>query len=231
MFNTYQLLILGSFMNRKCVIILILICFTIASFAQDQTIKAINDSIVPAANYSQYELQHKNAFKMGFLTTLFGATSFTYERSLKPSKSLEATVGIIGLGLDVAGTNPSGLFLKLGYKFIKIPNRNAQRTHLKHLLDGSYIRPEISFSNYSVNSNLGDPQSGFPKLTNKMYALMVNAGKQWILDNRFLIDWFVGLGYGNGQIHKDMAMHYAFIGGVNDFPVAISTGIRIGVVF
>ncbi|MEI6565846.1 MAG: hypothetical protein WCR20_04175 [Verrucomicrobiota bacterium] len=89
----------------------------------------------------------------------------------------------------------------------------------------------MSFSNYSVNSDLTNSESRFPTINNTMYAVMLNAGKQWILDNRFLIDWFIGLGYANGEIHKDMAMQYAFISGAPEFPVAISTGIRLGVIF
>jgi len=185
----------------------------------------------PMFDAAQYEKQHKNALKVGFLSPLFGATSFTYEKSLKPGKSIEATLGIIGLGTDIGGNNASGMYLKFGYKFIKTPDYHNRGTRFDHVLKGGYIRPEISFSNYSVNSDQSLTYSGGPKVTNSMFAFMLNFGKQLVFDDRFLVDWFAGLGYGFGQPHENMAFHYAFIGGVPDFPLAVTTGLRIGVLF
>ena len=64
----------------------------------------IKDSMYDSA---QYKNQHKNGLKVGFLSPLFGATSFTFEHSLKPGSSIEATLGIIGLGDDINGESSS----------------------------------------------------------------------------------------------------------------------------
>ncbi len=180
---------------------------------------------------AQYNNQHKNGFKVGFLSPLFGATNFTFEHSLKPGSSIEATLGIIGLGTDLGGNKAAGLYLKFGYKFIKSPDFYNKGTRFDHILKGGYIRPEISFSNYSINSEMGFTNSGGPKVTNTIFALMLNMGKQWVFSDRYLIDWFAGLGYGVGDPKQNVVWHYAFVGGVPGFRLALTTGIRIGVLF
>src|ERR1035437_8916573 len=91
---------------------------------------------------AHYEKQHKNALKVGFLSPLFGATSFTFEHSLKPGSSIEATLGIIGLGDNINGDSSSGLYLKFGYKFIKSPDFYLKGARYAHILKGTSIRPE-----------------------------------------------------------------------------------------
>jgi len=185
----------------------------------------------------QYTKQHKNALKVGFLSPLFGATSFTYERSVKPGNSWEASLGIIGLGTDIGGNSARGAYFKFGYKFIKSPDFYSKGTRFEHLLKGTYIRPEISLATYSVESTLlydlsgGALTNGGARETNTMYALMINLGKQWVISDQFLIDWFWGIGYGTGHAYQNLAWHYAFAGGVSSFPIAITTGIRIGFLF
>jgi hypothetical protein len=185
----------------------------------------------------QYKGQHKNALKIGFLSPLFGATSLSFEQSLQPGNSWEATLGIIGLGTDCNDNSPRGAYLKFGYKFIKSPDFYLKGMQYSHILKGSYIRPEVSFASYNVKPSLIYDYVGGPILgstgtteTNTMFAIMLNFGKQVVLQNRFLIDWFVGVGYGFGQSHDD-SFHYAFLGGSSGSPFAMTSGLRIGVLF
>ncbi len=57
-------------------------------------------------NPMNYADQNKNAIKIDFLSPLTGNTTFAYERSIKPGQSLEATLGIIGLGFDPQRCKP-----------------------------------------------------------------------------------------------------------------------------
>src|SRR5659263_277039 len=70
---------------------------------------------------AQYELQRKNALKIGFLSPLFGATSFTFEHSLKPGNSIEATLGIIGLGDDLPENHQEVYILSLVISLLRVP--------------------------------------------------------------------------------------------------------------
>ena len=188
---------------------------------------------------AQYEKQRKNALKVGFLSPLFGATSFTYEHSLRPGNSIEATLGIIGLGTDITDYSSGGVYLKFGYKFIKSPDFYLKGMRYAHILKGAYIRPEISFVTYGVkalveydgNSYTSNSYTNRSNGSNTMFAVMLNFGKQWVLQDRFLIDWFWGVGYGFGHSHVDEDFHFAFSGGDSEFPIAITSGLRIGVLF
>jgi len=184
---------------------------------------------------AQYENQHKNALKVGFLSPLAGATSFTFEHSLKPGNSIEATLGIIGLGDDINAESSSGIYLKFGYKFIKSPDFYLKGIRYAHILKGAYIRPEVSFSSYSVIPSLYDYNNvgvvAGTKETITMFAIMLNTGKQWVVNDRFLFDWFVGAGYGFGDSKHSNAFRFAFLGGGSDSKFVMTTGIRIGVLF
>ena len=184
-----------------------------------------------------YGSQHKHALKVGFLSPLMGATSFSFEHSLKPGSSIEGTLGIIGLGTDITGTNPSGIYMKLGYKFIKSPDFYLKGMQYAHLLKGSYIRPEISFSAYKSESDSKYDNYGILVPNSRtvgnttMFAVMINLGKQWVFQDRFLFDWFVGFGYGFGNSHNDDIFHFAFEGGSSGSSFAATSGFRIGFLF
>jgi hypothetical protein len=187
---------------------------------------------------AKYEKQHKNALKVGFLSPLFGATSFTFEHSLRPGDSWEATLGIIGLGSDITSNSPSGAYLKLGYKFIKSPDFYLKGMQYSHILKGAYIRPEISFASYNIKPKwmydyISNPILGSdgPTVSNTSFAIMLNFGKQVVIRDQFLIDWFVGVGYGFGKLYQDQSFHFAYIGGNSGSPFAITSGLRIGILF
>ena len=190
----------------------------------------INNSMYGSA---QYASQRKNALKVGFLSPLFGATSFTFEHSLKPGSSIEATLGIIGLGSDISGNNSKGVYFKFGYKFIKSPDYYQKGTRFDHILKGAYLRPEIAFSSYNAekytNTSLfGSTYTGVTS-TNTVFAIILNTGKQWVINNKFVFDWFVGAGYGFGSSNNSDPFHYAFFGGTSGSSFVITSGIRIGI--
>ncbi len=177
-----------------------------------------------------YVTDKKNNIKINFLSPLFNSTNICYEKSIAPGRSFEATIGIIGAGWDVGDNKESGVFMKMGYKFIKSPDYYIKGQRFAHLLKGSYIRPEIAFSYYDYTQNYyysigpDDHRNG----TNIMGAILLNIGKQWVFESGFVVDWFVGVGYGFGKDDNDFGLHKAFIGGGNDFPLASTMGLRVG---
>jgi len=190
----------------------------------------IKDSMYDSA---QYENQHKNAAKVGFLSPLFGATSFTFEHNLKPGSSIEATLGIIGLGDNINSDSAEGMYFKFGYKFIKSPDYYFKGTRYAHILKGTYIRPEISLLTYSETPNIDNyfTSGSGARETVTMFAIMLNTGKQWIVNNWFLFDWFIGAGYGFGDAKNSNAFRFAFLGGGSDSKFVMTSGIRVGVLF
>ncbi|KPL17177.1 MAG: hypothetical protein AMS26_01875 [Bacteroides sp. SM23_62] len=166
-----------------------------------------------------FQVQRRNAIKMAFLSPLTGITSFSYERALKPGRSIEFTLSLIGLGFN----NPedaAGLGLKAGYKFIRSPDHYIRGMRYAHILKGGYVRPEFSFAKYNLRSKNEDVVKA---------ALMVNIGKQWVFSDVFLLDLYFGAGYGMTTSRiEDPEYPHDFVVVDPDFPLALDAGFRLG---
>lgn len=190
----------------------------------------IEDSMYGKGNY---EDQRKNALKFYFFSPLFGATTFGYERSLSPGRSIEVALGIIGIGNEKATFKEAdGFHINIGYKFIKDPDFYLKGMRYAHILKGSYFKPELALSSYSYIDKDFYYYNDETALKGDvlMGAFILNVGKQWVYSDRFLIDWFVGAGYGFGD-NSGNGYHYGFSGGSNDFPMVLKGGIKIGLLF
>lgn len=194
-------------------------------------------------NPENYLDQKKNALKIDFMSPLTGNTTFSYERSLKPGRSIEASLGIIGLGIDPNDVDQGGAFVKFGMKFIKSPDFYLQGMRYAHIMKGSYFKPEIGFSLYSKDIETGydvyDPNTGY---YNWVYTeerasifagfIQVVLGKQWVVDDVFLIDMYGGIGYGFDDYDGDSGgYHYGFVVAADEVPLSLSAGFKIGFLF
>ena len=195
----------------------------------------------PLTDPNSYTDDKKRALKVHFLSPLLEHLAFSYEKSLQPGKSIESTVGIIGLGFD---TNPdhrsSGLFVSSGIKFLRTPDFYTQRYKYAHILKGAYVKPELVLSVYNDKATNYYYYPNYTTSTEEQTivagAFLVNLGKQIIYANSFLIDYSVGIGYGvNSQdrpryddYYNYRSNHFGFVGGGADFPVAITAKLKIG---
>jgi len=190
-------------------------------------------------NPENYLDQKKNALKIDFMSPLTGNTTFSYERSLKPGRSIEASLGIIGLGIDPNDVDQGGSFIKFGMKFIKSPDFYLQGLRYAHILKGSYFKPEIGFSLYSkdIQTDVYDPYSGYYYTSEDRASIFagfiqVVLGKQWVVDDVFLIDMYGGIGYGFDDYDGDSGgYHYGFVVTSDDVPFSMSAGFKIGFLF
>jgi len=181
-------------------------------------------------NPDNYTDNKKNVIKLDFISPLTGNTTFAYERSLKPGRSMEMTLGIIGLGIDPDDINQAGFFMKFGYKFIKSPDFYFNRMRYSHILKGGYVRPEISFGYYSYDTPsdmYGQPSERRPVFTGAIHLII---GKQWIFDNVFLVDFFGGIGYGFSD-DDNREYQFGYVIASPDIPVSFTAGLKIGVLF
>ncbi|MBE0638067.1 MAG: hypothetical protein IH598_06085 [Bacteroidales bacterium] len=192
----------------------------------------ISDAMSDPKNY---EGQKKNALKVDFFSPLTGNTTIAYERSLKPGRSIEGSLGLIGLGTDPNNNNPSGAFVKFGLRFIKNPDFYLQGMRYAHILKGSYFMPEISISSYMRDFEEYDPRypPGYQYYTERksVFSGAINMvfGKQWVYDNALLIDFYAGIGYGFDN--TDGGYHYGHVVSSNNFPVSFSAGLKFGFLF
>jgi len=163
--------------------------------------------------------QNKGIFKFGLFSPLGGALSLGYERSIRPSRSMEYAAGIIGLGTSIH-ENARGAYIRAGYKIIKNPKIYKKAGEYAHLMHGAFIRPDMVFSYYSFESyNKSNREDAFS------FALILNFGKQWVLDDEFSLSINAGVGY---AISSGSEYYYSHVAYGNEFPLALSVGLSIG---
>ena len=129
--------------------------------------------------------------------------------------------------------NGKGVYGRFAYKFSRSPDFYIQRMHYSHILKGAYVAPEfairyVKYDYYDYNYILG--QDVTKRKENFAFAFLLKFGKQWVFNDKFLIDTFIGIGYGYAGEDYDF-VNYGFIAGTSDFPIAYTEGIRIGWVF
>ena len=164
---------------------------------------------------NNYKDQRKNCFKFRLFSPLYGYSDFTYERSIKPGSSFECSLGAIGLGKHYFD-NLSGVSFRIGYKFIKSPDFYLSGLRYAHILKGLYFRPEIATSTYKK-----EDEDIFAA------AILFNVGNQWIFNNIIALDFYFGLGYGYSS-NNSFNIQYGYSTGAKEFPIAISSGFRLG---
>lgn len=195
-----------------------------------------------------YTEQSKEAIKLNFLAPLLGYTQINYEKSLKPGRSIEFGLGIIGLGKrqtitswssnDKVYREAAGAFINAGYKFLRKPDYISNSTRLSHVLQGMYAKPQVDFGVYGQNyiksyqyNNTNGTSTPVVGYTTTVFGdFMINIGKQWVLGDAFLIDVYVGLGYGldNRKEDQDFSYHYAIISTDSNGGIGFTSGLKIG---
>jgi hypothetical protein len=185
-------------------------------------------------NPTNYLQQNKNALKIDFLAPLTGNTTLAYEYSLSPGKSMEGTLGIIGMGVDTRDNNPRGMFMKYGIKFIKSPDFYVRNMRYAHILKGAYIKPEIGLGyftsdNEDYSSRYPDEYTDTKRIENYSLMLQLVLGKQWVINDIFLVDFYAGAGYGFDNQEGGYYYGYAIIS--DEAPLSLSAGLKIGILF
>lgn len=203
-------------------------------------VQIIQPELTDPRNYSG---QKRNALKFDFFSLLRNDLSLGYERSLRPGRSIEANLGIVGVGVNKNKDEASGAFFRFGYKFINTPDYYSRGTRFSHLLNGAYARPDLIVGSYAVTRTTeGYFQNPLPpynyihtystsRVKTNYAAFHISLGKQWIYGDAFLIDVFGGLGYVISDSDKEgYGIEYGVLnGGGSSF--SASGGFRIGLLF
>ena len=187
-------------------------------------------------NPNNYANNKRNAIKADFLAPMFGQFTIAYERSLKPGASIEFQLSIIGAGVqNNTDFSASGAFIRVGYKFIKSPDFYLRGMRYSHILKGSYIRPEFTIGQCSETYPSNDYFLSVKTVKTRdvtFGAFMINLGKQWVFNDNYLVDYFVGLGYGFSTKHQDddayIFNNHAMIGPFSRNPISYTVGLKIG---
>ncbi len=213
------------------------VTFTIAKDRVEKIVFESGNTIDLVKEYQtpeDYSNQKKDIIKFDFFSPLSGNFTLGYEHSLGVQKSLEMSVGFIGLGSHLYREKPRGVFFRLGYKLIRSPEVYFNAMHYSHILKGFYIRPDIMFSYFSsvedvfnTNPIPGADILQHVRVDNYSAAFIINIGKQWILDDKYSMSWNAGFGYGFASDPGYYYSHVIPFG--NDFPLAFSAGLTFGI--
>ena len=90
-----------------------------------------------------------------------------------------------------------------------------------HILKGGYIKPELAFASYNLQSEDRNVTKA---------AMFLTFGKQSVFSDKFLVDIFGSFGYGITNADFGDSPYY-FTVADNEFPIAAAWGIRIGYLF
>lgn len=158
----------------------------------------------------RYAGQLKKAIKLNFFSPLYGYTEIGFEKSTGAGKGFEVSVGFIGLGKSetmdwYSGTNmavkrkQAGAFISGGYKFGKLPSFVLfGKTKMSHIMQGTYAKPILYAGHYSENQvqYKGNTTYEVAKQQVTFGALQIEIGKQWVFNDKVLLDIYYGFGYG-----------------------------------
>lgn len=166
----------------------------------------------------------KNDIKVTLLSLGSGSSRFTYERAFSPKHSAELTVGVIGWGWDFLHKMDShGFLLKGAFKWNLIPMKNATSW-----LAGFYLKPEFVAASFRYAPMTKPVGTDYPKRTLE-FALLGECGYQVVLC-WFVFDVYAGMGPSFGTGNENNYYH-SFMNIPRNWPLAFTSGFRIGVAF
>jgi hypothetical protein len=199
-------------------------------FENGTVLRFSEDEFTNEANYAD---QRKMAVKVDLYAFTRGVFSSAFEYSLRPGMSVEAGLGIIGIGQPndeiYSYDKAQGAFVRLGIKFINTPTYYMSGMRYSHILKGGYIRPELVLATNTNTStynryvyNQATQTSSYVTETSTVNvngtAMFTNFGKQWVFSDVFCVDFFIGLGigkkkvtYSNGNGNSFFGTSYSFI--------------------
>ena len=159
----------------------------------------------------RYANDLQKLIKVNFFSPLYGYTEIAYEKSIGVGRSVEFSIGGIGLGKSSILTwyngsldeevrmKPRGFFVSGGYKFNKLPDFILfGKTRMSHLMQGTYLKPTLYLGHYSENYLL-QKQNNDNEIHRQQVsfgALQLEIGKQWVFADKVALNIYWGLGYG-----------------------------------
>jgi hypothetical protein len=225
----------------------------------------------PMENFAMYSGQHRWNAKVDMLSVLRGHTSLFLEHAIKPGRGVEYGLDLIGAGkkqilTDYFTSNGThhfiyedakGLGLSIGMKFIRLPDYINGQTRLRHIMQGSYIKPGIAANIYSRNFTDNYYNAAGEKVVRSKMCYSINPnitfGHQYIFDNTISFEYFgsVGIGIDNVNsnqqtVRKELSGSGSFLDQPEDYVhngygftrfsrgdigLSLAFGIRVGYVF
>ncbi len=195
------------------------------------------------AQVYRYEETYRNALKVGIFSPIGGTTRISYERLYDHRNSGEFGLLIHGLGLNNYQWEVAGIGLEYGHKFL-MGGDFFSTGDSRNALGAFYFKPEIllGYLSYDIEKYDFTTNSTETIRAHNMYGgFYLNAGTQFIINKRFIIDLFFGVGpsfYDENKYddpYNDNVSTYLLpVGGgiyMNPSNFSIKGGIKLGYAF
>jgi hypothetical protein len=166
--------------------------------------------------------------KIDFISPVNNVLSLTYERCLTPGRTVEFSLGAVGIGIAQKDDNASGILFRGGYKLIRSPDHYIKGMRYAHILKGLYSKFEFDFASYHIEG-YKELFSEREEYTLTKWAILLVLGSQYVFNDNFLIDTYAGFGFGRNNLEElDWTYPYGFTTLDKSMPLAFSMGIRLG---
>lgn len=170
--------------------------------------------------------ERKHAIKAAPTGLLMNHFTIGYEMKLRKALNLELKGGVIGTNINTAIKHSEGWVAHAALKFVELTD--SYKNGLKYIqpLHGSYLKPEIIFTQFTQDDE-------FRKINFTSYVLNAVFGNQRVYNNKWLIDYFAGLGIGiqNSSKEADLTYEYSHLYFGKKIPIVVTAGIFIGLVY
>ena len=205
-------------------------------------------------------LDKTRAIKFHFFSPLYNHLAFGYEQMIKVGTSFEGKLGVIGVGVSANDREVAGGFGKAGVKFLLGKSVVTDDMRYAHPLKGHFLKPELSYSFYTVRNEYAIPHLDslnqysdpyynytYEDRTVNVHSIAINLiyGNQFILGNMFTLDYYFGLGYGvvisnEKEVIPDNAERnfangpensYSHVHFGKNFPMTMTGGLTVGYLF
>ena len=144
-------------------------------------------------NYFWDDTRHN--IKLGFTGIIANGLSLSYEKAIDPRSSVEYCIRFQNIGVSTRENieTTGGFGLSAAYK-LQLSNSTRKAAKQSHILSGWYVKPELFFMNVTSRYRSTYAVGTYPTINFSKLGLMLNLGKQIVLNNRFVIDFFGGIG-------------------------------------
>jgi len=223
---------------------IIIILFCLQLNAKNSNIFQTPDSTYSPNTTTQIsdspEWTKRMALKIDLPKLVSGSVALSFEYSLNRKFSIELGGGYIfknhpySMSSDYGKIN--GYTVRGGVKFSIASQTYLQKNKNLQLLHGLYLMPELMYSDYTVVNGYNKPGT----YLYRPLAITLNIGGQYVIYNFIVIDWYIGVGAGGIGTQSQYGDYYythfggdipLSSGGTPKIPLAITSGLKVGVLF
>ena len=190
---------------------------------------------IPTGPIEYNKTDKKMSIKINTLAMVTGSFELSLERSIKRGISFDIGGAYVFSSADYLVTGAQmnqtyGYYLRGGIKFIKSSDKYLHQQSQPHILQGFFVKPEIIYS--SIN-RYHDYTYGAKPVYYQCTSLIVNVGKQFVMNNAMSIEWNVGIGLGISNDNNGAEFYHSNIL-IEEFPpfflpLSFTAGFKIGI--